>query len=117
LTCSEFTFDGSPSYVASLVYLAVFGSIVAFGAYLTLLGRIGAHRAGYAVVLFPVVAVALSVLFEGLALSLSLLGGVALVLAGNVFVLQSSRRAASPAPLREAAAVTATKPPASPGNG
>ncbi len=93
---SEFTFDWTPAYVGSLLYLAVFGSIVAFGAYLTLLGRIGAHKAGYAVVLFPVVAVVLSVLFEGLRLSPSLLTGVVLVLAGNVFVLQSSKRASRP---------------------
>ena len=41
-----FTFDWSIGYVVSLAYLSVFGSIVAFGAYLTLLGRIGAHKAG-----------------------------------------------------------------------
>ena len=36
-----FNFDASPGYVVSLLYLSIFGSIVAFGAYLTLLGRIG----------------------------------------------------------------------------
>lgn len=82
-----FTFDPSPGYVASLAYLAVFGSIAAFGSYLTLLGRIGAHRAGYAVVMFPVVALVLSFLFEGLHLSFNILAGIALVMAGNVLVL------------------------------
>jgi drug/metabolite transporter (DMT)-like permease len=33
------------AYVASLVYLAVFGSIIAFGAYFKLIQRIGADRA------------------------------------------------------------------------
>lgn len=84
----EFTFDGTFTYIASLAYLAVFGSVIAFGAYLTLLGRIGAHRAGYATVMFPVVALLLSILFEGLRLDLSIVLGTALVLLGNVLVLK-----------------------------
>ena len=71
----------------SLAYLTVFGSVLAFGAYLTLLGRIGAHRAGYATVMFPVVALVLSMLFEGLALQAYILTGFALVLLGNLLVL------------------------------
>lgn len=84
----DFNFDLSPSYVLSLGYLVVFGSIVAFGTYLTLLGRIGAHRAGYAVVMFPVVAVVLSVLFEGLELSTGTVTGIVLVIVGNLFILR-----------------------------
>jgi drug/metabolite transporter (DMT)-like permease len=83
-----FNFDWSPGYVASLAYLTLFGSIFAFGAYLTLLGRIGAHRAGYSMVLFPVVALILSMLFEGLRLDATLIIGTVLVLAGNVLVLK-----------------------------
>jgi drug/metabolite transporter (DMT)-like permease len=85
----EFNFDWSTDYVVSLGYLTVFGSIVAFGAYLTLLGRIGAHRAGYSMVMFPVVALLISILFEGLAIDLETVVGVALVLAGNLFVLNT----------------------------
>lgn len=88
----SFTFDPSPGYVISLAYLTVFGSIVAFGAYLTLLGRIGAHKAGYAMVMFPVVALILSMLFEGLELDANIVAGTALVLAGNVFVLRGATR-------------------------
>jgi len=84
----SFNFDWSFGYVSSLAYLTIFGSIFAFGAYLTLLGRIGAHRAGYSMVLFPVVAVILSMLFEGLAISANLVVGTLLVLAGNAFVLK-----------------------------
>ncbi|MGB5720772.1 MAG: EamA family transporter, partial [Woeseiaceae bacterium] len=84
----EFTFDATFTYIASLLYLAVFGSVIAFGAYLTLLGRIGAHRAGYATVMFPVVALLLSILFEGLRLDFGILLGTALVLLGNVLVLK-----------------------------
>jgi drug/metabolite transporter (DMT)-like permease len=84
----EFTFDATFTYIASLLYLAVFGSVVAFGAYLTLLGRIGAHKAGYATVMFPVVALILSIVFEGLSLDLSVVLGTGMVLLGNVLVLK-----------------------------
>jgi drug/metabolite transporter (DMT)-like permease len=82
-----FVFEWSVAYVISLVYLTIFGSIVAFGAYLTLLGRIGAHKAGYAMVMFPVVALVLSTLFEGLEINASIIIGASLVLIGNLFVL------------------------------
>ena len=82
------TFDATFTDIGSLLYLAVFGSVIAFGAYLTLLGRIGAHRAGYATVMFPVVALLLSILFEGLRLDFAILLGTALVLLGNVLVLK-----------------------------
>jgi drug/metabolite transporter (DMT)-like permease len=84
-----FVFEFSFGYVASLAYLTVFGSIVAFGAYLTLLGRIGAHKAGYAMVTFPVIALILSMLFEGLKLDASIVTGTILVLAGNLLVLRA----------------------------
>ncbi|MGI9249142.1 MAG: DMT family transporter [Woeseiaceae bacterium] len=84
----EFTFDATFTYIVSLLYLAIFGSVVAFGAYLTLLGRIGAHKAGYATVMFPVVALILSILFEGLDLNPYIILGTALVIAGNLLVLK-----------------------------
>ncbi len=87
----SFSFEWSLAYVTSLAYLTLFGSIFAFGAYLTLLGRIGAHKAGYAMVMFPVVALIISVVFEGLKIDTSLVVGTLLVLAGNLFVLKSER--------------------------
>jgi drug/metabolite transporter (DMT)-like permease len=84
----EFNFDGTFTYIASLTYLAVFGSVVAFGAYLTLLGRIGAHKAGYATVMFPVIALLLSIAFEGLRPDLAIIIGATLVLLGNSLVLK-----------------------------
>ena len=88
----EFVLDTSAQYLFSLAYLSLFGSIIAFGTYLTLLGRIGAHKAGYAMVMFPVVAIAISVAFEGLNLTIEMLFGVALVLLGNVLILTSRGR-------------------------
>lgn len=82
-----FDFDPSPAYVVTLLFLAVFGSVVGFGCYLTLLGRIGASRAGYSMVMIPIVALILSALFEGLVLEPHILAGVALALTGNVAVL------------------------------
>jgi drug/metabolite transporter (DMT)-like permease len=85
-------FDPSFGYVASLLYLSAFGSVIAFGAYLTLLGRIGPDRSGYTSIVFPVVALILSTLFEGLRWNLVSLAGVALVVAGNGLALSRSRR-------------------------
>ena len=92
ITGHTFNFELSAGYIISLVYLALFGSVIAFGAYLTLLGRIGAHKAGYAMVMFPVVALILSILFEGLQLTPSILVGTLLVLTGNIFVLETRAR-------------------------
>lgn len=86
-------FDTSLPYLVALLYLALCGSVIAFGAYLTLLGRIGADRAAYATVLFPLVALAISTLVEGYVWTPAALLGVALVLAGNLLVLLPTRRA------------------------
>lgn len=86
-------FDSSFSYVASLLYLALFGSVIAFGAYLTLLGKIGADRAAYVTVLFPVISLSLSTLFEGMTWNYSQLAGFVLVLVGNTIVLTKIRSA------------------------
>jgi drug/metabolite transporter (DMT)-like permease len=81
------TFDPRPGYVLSLLYLAAFGSVIAFAAYLTLLGKIGAARAGYVGVAVPVVALLLSTVFEQYQWTLPALVGAGLCLAGNVLVL------------------------------
>ncbi|MFQ5944108.1 MAG: DMT family transporter [Anaerolineales bacterium] len=80
-------FDTSPSYLLSLAYLALFSSVIGFGAYLTLLGRIGSDRAAYVTVLFPMVALALSTWLEGLSWSFPQIVGVGLALFGNLFAL------------------------------
>jgi len=82
------TFDWTATYVASLLYLAVLGSIGAFSSFLTLLERIGPARAGYVGVMTPIVALLLSGAFEGLALRPLLLAGVLVAVAGNVVMLR-----------------------------
>jgi drug/metabolite transporter (DMT)-like permease len=80
-------FEWTVSYVGSLLYLAIFASVLGFTFYLTLLGRIGADRAAYATVLFPIVALTLSTVFEGYEWTVLSLIGVVVVLVGNLLVL------------------------------
>jgi drug/metabolite transporter (DMT)-like permease len=89
---SQLQFDTSPGYLLSLLYLAIFGSVIAFGSYLTLLGRIGLDRAAYVTILFPIIALFLSTLFEGLTWGYLQLAGVVLVLVGNALVLNKQFR-------------------------
>ena len=73
-------------YIAALLYLAIPGSVIGFTAYLMLVGRMGPQRAAYCTVLFPVVALGVSTVYEGYQwASLSLLG-LFLVLIGNLLV-------------------------------
>jgi drug/metabolite transporter (DMT)-like permease len=80
-------FEWTIGYVGSLLYLSIFGSIIAFGAYLTLVGRIGADRAAYATVLFPLVALVISSIYEDFQWTQLALAGVALILIGNIMVV------------------------------
>lgn len=85
---SPFAFDPTFAYTASLLYLSVFATVLAFWSYLTLVGRIGAERAAYATVLFPIIALALSTWVEGFVWTATAALGIALVLAGNVLILR-----------------------------
>lgn len=87
----SFAIEWSVSYVGSMIFLAVVSSVIAFAAYLTLLGRIGSDRAGYAAVMFPVVALLISGWLEGYVLVPLAGAGLALVLIGNIFVLGKFR--------------------------
>ena len=82
------TFDTNLAYTFSLFYLSVFGSILAFGAYLTLIGKIGADKAAYVLVVIPVIAVTLSVIFEDYRLSWYVILGMIMILGGNIIVLK-----------------------------
>lgn len=78
-------------YIGATVYLSIFASVVAFACYLTLLRRVGAARAGYATVLFPIVALAISTAVEGYGWTAPAAIGAILALAGNVLVLRRRR--------------------------
>jgi len=82
------SFEWSPAYLLSLLYLTVFGSILGFAGFLTLLGRIGAARTSYIGVMVPIVALVVSSLFEGFAWHALTLAGIGVSVAGNVLVLR-----------------------------
>jgi drug/metabolite transporter (DMT)-like permease len=88
-------FSGTPinfeltfSYISSLMYLSIFGSIIAFTAYLTLLGNLGPDRAGYVTLVFPVIALILSTIFESYVITTTAIIGILLISMGNIFVLR-----------------------------
>ncbi len=85
----SFAVNWTLPYIVSLVYLALIASVIALTSYLTLLGRIGSARAGYATVLFPIVALALSTIFEGYHWTPLAIGGLACVIGGNVMMLRT----------------------------
>ena len=88
----RFAVEWSATYLGGLVYLSVLGSVVAFGVYFTLLGRIGAARAGYSTVMYPVIALVASTFAENYRWSVLAVLGLAAVLAGNLLVLRAPRR-------------------------
>lgn len=83
----QFTFSFEPAYLTSLVYLSLFGSVIAFGCYLTLMTRIGSHKTSYANIIFPAIAVLISTVVEGFAWSEYTVIGLVFVLLGNIVVL------------------------------
>ena len=86
-----FAFEVNTRYIGSLLYLAIPGSVIGFTAYLTLVGRMGPERAAYCTVLFPVVALNISVFVEGYQWTLPALLGLGLVMVGNVLVFRQPR--------------------------
>ncbi|HET6565995.1 MAG TPA: EamA family transporter [Xanthomonadales bacterium] len=91
LNGKPFNFELTGEYVGSLLYLAIVGSVIAFGCYLKLLGNIGPTRAGYIAVVIPIIAVLISIAFEGLQLNAYIVGGFVLVLGGNLLILAYRR--------------------------
>ncbi|MCC7305900.1 MAG: DMT family transporter [Alphaproteobacteria bacterium] len=90
-TGSALVFDTSFHYLWSLVYLAIFGSAIAFVAYFILIGRIGADRAAYTGVLFPVIALIISTLFEGYIWTPEAFAGLVFILGGNILALKKAK--------------------------
>ena len=84
---TELLFEYSVSYIASLAYLSIIGSIFAFIFYLRLLEKVGAGRAGYVGVVMPVLALLISTLFENLEWQIDLILGLPILLAGAVLVI------------------------------
>lgn len=88
LTGEPWRFPLQAAYIGSLLYLSIAGTVIAFWAYVTLIHRIGAPRAAYISVLFPLVAVLMSTLYEDMHWTVSKLLGVAFIIAGNLFIIR-----------------------------
>lgn len=82
-------FPANLRYWAGVAYLGLIGSVLAFPLYYTLVRKLGAGRAAYNGVVVPVVAMALSTLFEGYTWSTLALAGGALALAGMVVAMRA----------------------------
>lgn len=74
------------TYLGALVYLAVIGSVVGFTTYLLLVQHIGSAKAGYATVVFPLVALAISTVVEGYEWTGTAAAGAVLILVGNILM-------------------------------
>jgi len=84
---AEFILPTNPEYYYSILYLSVFGSVLAFGAYMQLVKQMGSDKAAYVVLIYPIVALILSTLFEGYQWQLEAFIGVAIVLVGNAIAM------------------------------
>lgn len=91
-TGKAWTFEFTWTYVLSLLHLAVFGSVIAFALYYGLARRRGYTMASYISALTPPLAMLVSTLFEGKTWHVFALGGVALVLAGQVLLLRAKSK-------------------------
>jgi len=89
-----FEFDPSLRYISSLGFLAIFATVLGFGCFLTLIGRIGAGKAAYATVMFPIIALIISTFMEGYVWSLVSTFGVCLALGGNALILVDKQQKA-----------------------
>lgn len=88
LSGRSFTFEVTFPYIASLLYLSLFGSIIAFTLYLKLVGDIGPDRAGYTTLVAPVIALVISSFFEKYQWGIVAAFGVVLLFAGNILALK-----------------------------
>ena len=83
--------EPTPDYVLSLLYLSLFGSVIAFGLYFTIARQRGYALASYISALTPPIAMLVSVLFEGARFGWSALIGLALVLAGQIMLIRAPK--------------------------
>ena len=86
VTAEPLVIDLRPQYLGALLYLSIFGTIIGFTTYLTLVARLGANKAAYATVMFPVVALMLSSWFEGYDWQVSSTIGLGLTILGNLII-------------------------------
>jgi len=91
----EWSIEPSLTYLGSLLYLSVFGSVIAFVVYFTIARTRGYALASYISALTPPIAMLVSVLFEDARFGWTALAGLALVLAGQVLLIRAPKVSAA----------------------
>lgn len=96
-----FTVPHATSYWGGLLYLSLFGSVIAFAAYFTLIHRWGAQKAVYIGVVTPVISVLLSIRLENYRPGPIEWLGMVLCLSSVAWALKSPTPAAKTPPLEK----------------
>lgn len=89
LSGQAFTLPTGAKYWGGLLYLSLFGSVIAFAAYFTLIHRIGSDKAVYIGVVTPVISVLLSIQLEHFRPGPLEWGGMVLCLSSVAWALKS----------------------------
>lgn len=88
-----------PGYWIGMIYLALFASVLCFSLYYPVVRRIGPGKAAYSSAIVPIIAMALSTLFEGFVWTTLSIGGAALALFGTLLAMRArAAKAAVPNP-------------------
>ncbi len=80
--------DTSIGYLGGLSYTIIFGSVIAFLCYLTLIGELGAGRTAYVMLITPIVAMITSTIFEGYQWTIPSIIGMLMILSGKYYILR-----------------------------
>lgn len=91
----EWSIEPTVRYLGSLLYLSVFGSVIAFVVYFGIARSRGYALASYISALTPPIAMLVSVLFEHARFGWLALAGLGLVLAGQVLMIRAPRVSAA----------------------
>jgi drug/metabolite transporter (DMT)-like permease len=95
----KLSFDMHLSYVFSLGYLIIFGSLVAFQCFLTLVTTVGATRAGYVYIITPIIAMIISTFNEGVTWKSQSILGLTLIILGNILIMRTKKPKEATPPL------------------
>lgn len=87
----SFYFPNNPIFISSLMYLTLFGTVLTFWAYQTLVGSLGAEKAAYTSLISPVIAITFSIVFEGVVFNFLMFIGMILCFLGNYLALKKVR--------------------------
>ncbi len=101
LTGQHFALPSHASYWLGLFYLSLFGSVIAFIAYFTLINRIGSQKAVYIGVITPVISVLLSIQLEHYRPGPAEWLGMVICLASVAWAVRTPSPATAPLPLNE----------------